>query len=82
MFSIGSVVLSLLTLVIYCGQNIEISLQRNYSIWLETLLMSNIITAEGFNIEMFILLGLIFDLYKWWLFIASTKEYNEEIKDR
>lgn len=43
---------------------------------------STIWTAIGNTIEIFILLGLIFDLYKWLLFIAMTTEYDSEIKDR
>ena len=80
--SICSVVLTLLSLVIYCGMSLDVYIKRSSSFWLQTNLRANIWIAEGFNIEIFILLGLIFDLYKWHLFIAMTKEYDESIKDR
>ena len=81
-FSIVSVVFTLCSLVIYCGCLIDVQLKRNYSFWAKSLLRYNILTIEGFNIELFMLLGLIFDLYKWCLFIASTKEFDKSIKNR
>ena len=45
-------------------------------------------TLLGFILEFVILSGLIFDLYKWWLFIAMTNDeknedlsFNERIDD-
>lgn len=35
-------------------------------------------TLLGFILEVVILCGLIFDLYKWWLFIAMTNDENNE----
>ncbi len=49
-------------------------------------------TLLGFILEFVILFGLIFDLYKWWLFIAMTtpsnsngegdSEFNEQIMNQ
>ena len=83
MLSICSVVLSLLSLVTYCAMCLEVYIRRrSASFWLQNPLRANIWVCEGFNIEIFILLGLIFDLYRWHLFIAMTKQYDESIKDR
>ena len=40
----------------------------------------NFLIVLGHNIEIFILLGLIFDLYKWQLFIAMTRDSQDGSK--
>jgi len=82
LLSIVSVVLTLATLVIYCGMSIEVYYRKKNSFWLKDKFNSNLWVVEGFNIEIFMLIGLIFDLYKWQLFIAMTKEYDSSIKNR
>jgi hypothetical protein len=80
LFSFTCVVSTLTLLIFYCACNIERSINRDKSFW-DPYLRINVLVALGYNIEIFILLGLIFDLYKWQLFIAMTRDSQDGSKD-
>ena len=85
LFSIVCVHSSLGILVIYNAINIDCNIRRDRSIFESTnMIFSLCTTLLGFILEFVILMGLIFDLYKWWLFIAMTtqegvEDFNEQI---
>ena len=81
LFSFTCIVSTLTALIVYCACCIESSIKRNKSFW-DPKFRNNVLTAMGYNIEIFILLGLIFDLYKWQLFIAMTRDSQDGSKDR
>ena len=81
LFSFTCIVSTLTALIVYCGCNIEISINRENSFW-DPHFRINVLTVLGYNIEIFILLGLIFDLYKWQLFIAMTRDSEDGSKGR
>ena len=78
-FSIICVHSALGILVLYNSISIDINIYRDRSLF-ETSRMIFALsqTLLGFILEVVILLGLIFDLYKWWLFIAMTSDPNTE----
>jgi hypothetical protein len=68
---------------------VDINIYRDDSLFERTnMVFALSTTLLGFILECVILLGLIFDLYKWWLFISMTtydegfQEYNEQIMDQ
>ena len=79
LFSFTCIVSTLTALIVFCACNIERSINRQKSFW-DSYFMVNVLTAIGYNIEIFILLGLIFDLYKWQLFIAMTRDSQDGSK--
>ena len=81
LLSFTCIVSTLTVLIFYCACNIEKSTKRDKSFW-DSYFRVNVLTALGYNIEIFILLGLIFDLYKWQLFIAMTRDSQDGSKDR
>ena len=87
--SIVCVHCSLGILVIYNSIMVDINIFRDESLFERTnMVFALSTTLLGFILECVILLGLIFDLYKWWLFISMTtddegfQEYNEQIMDQ
>jgi hypothetical protein len=78
LFSFTCIVSTLTALIVYCACNIELSIKRKNSFWYPDF-RNNVLIALGYNIEIFILLGLIFDLYKWLLFIAMTRDNEDGI---
>jgi hypothetical protein len=81
LFSFTCIVSTLTALIVYCACYIERSIKRKKSFW-EPYFRVNVLTAMGYNIEIFILLGLIFDLYKWQLFIAMTRDSQDGSKGK
>jgi hypothetical protein len=89
LFSIICVHCALGILVVYDSIQIDISIRRDKSIFESTnMILALSTTLLGFILEFVILSGLIFDLYKWWLFIAMTNDesnedlsFNERIDD-
>jgi hypothetical protein len=78
-FSIICVHSALGILVIYDSFQIDISYYRDRSIFESTrMIFALSTTLLGFILEFVILSGLIFDLYKWWLFIAMTNDDSSE----
>ncbi len=80
---------SLGILVVYNSIMVDINIYRDDSLFERTnMVFALSTTLLGFILECVILLGLIFDLYKWWLFISMTtydegfQEYNEQIMDQ
>ena len=88
-FSIICVHCALGILVLYDSFMIDINIYRNKSVFESTrMIFALSTTLLGFILEFVILSGLIFDLYKWWLFIAMTNDeknedlsFNERIDD-
>ncbi len=81
-FSIVCVHSALGILVLYDSIMIDVNYHRNDSVFRSTRMVFALFnTLLGFILEFVILYGLLFDLYKWWLFIAMTNdENNEELK--
>jgi hypothetical protein len=78
-FSIICVHCALGILVLYDSFMIDINIYRNKSVFESTrMIFALSTTLLGFILEFVILSGLIFDLYKWWLFIAMTNDENNE----
>jgi hypothetical protein len=73
-----AVLITLGLLIIFCAFNLDDIFQEK-SFWAKTNLRWNTLSSIGFFLEIFILLGLIFDLYKWWLFIVSTKVNDDQM---
>jgi hypothetical protein len=58
---------------------IDINIYRDKSVFESTrMILALSTTLLGFILEFVILSGLIFDLYKWWLFIAMTNDESNE----
>jgi len=55
---------------------IDLFFKREASIFDKSDMASACVALVGFTIEVFILYGLILDLYKWWLFIALVNEQD------
>lgn len=81
-FSIVCVHSALGILVLYDSIMIDVNYHRKDSVFSSTRMVFALFTTLlGFILEVVILCGLLFDLYKWWLFIAMTNdENNEELK--
>lgn len=78
-FSIVCVHSALGILVLYDSIMIDVNIHRDESVFESTrMIFALSTTLLGFILEVVILCGLIFDLYKWWLFIAMTNDENNE----
>lgn len=80
LLSVICVVLTLATLVTFCSIKIYQASYTNSNSISGKPFRENLVITLGYNIEFFIILGLLLDLYKWWLFIALTKETGFSIK--